>query len=477
MRFLLGRIVANALAKAMESACRFPVGAVAAEGVLGSATTHAHGGTTVPASLLAIWRIRARSCELPAPEVRAAAPSRTNPAGGAPPPRRAARAARAPPGDRRAHLGQGCRAGHRQRAEHRDPQDSPCPAGRPGARAIRRDGPGQGVSIHRCRHVDGPARGRKAARRLVARSPAPRRPTASIASPDAQIPEQLVERTPAVTTALEGERKHVTVLFAHLEGVTGLLADRDPEEARTLLDPVLESHDGGRPPLRGHREPGDGRRHHGPLRCPARPRGSRRSGVLRGAADAGAADAARGGRPPARGRPHPRPRRPRLRRGGRPRHRLGPASALHGGRSDGPPRGAHGAARCPGIGRWPPPTRCGSPRVRARQAARVTRRERCRPAGGRLRGDGEGRGALAAPGGRRARLLPVRGPRRRARAAPPRVGAGPAGPGAGGGHRRRARRGQVAPRPRADALRSRRRAGSCWKHARCRTARPPATCP
>jgi hypothetical protein len=40
----------------------------------------------------------------------------------------------------------------------------------------------------------------------------------SIASPDAQIPEPLVETTPVVTTALEGERKHVTVLFAHLDG-------------------------------------------------------------------------------------------------------------------------------------------------------------------------------------------------------------------------------------------------------------------
>jgi class 3 adenylate cyclase/DNA-binding winged helix-turn-helix (wHTH) protein/tetratricopeptide (TPR) repeat protein len=62
----------------------------------------------------------------------------------------------------------------------------------------------------------------------------------SIASPDSHIPEHLVEEAPVFKTALEGERKHVTVLFAHLEGVTGLVADRDPEEARKLLDPVLE---------------------------------------------------------------------------------------------------------------------------------------------------------------------------------------------------------------------------------------------
>jgi class 3 adenylate cyclase len=39
---------------------------------------------------------------------------------------------------------------------------------------------------------------------------------------------------------LEGERKQVTVLFADLKGSMEVLADRDPEEARHLLDPVLE---------------------------------------------------------------------------------------------------------------------------------------------------------------------------------------------------------------------------------------------
>ena len=41
-------------------------------------------------------------------------------------------------------------------------------------------------------------------------------------------------------SVLEGERKQVTVLFADLKGSMELLADRDPEEARQLLDPVLE---------------------------------------------------------------------------------------------------------------------------------------------------------------------------------------------------------------------------------------------
>ncbi len=38
----------------------------------------------------------------------------------------------------------------------------------------------------------------------------------------------------------DSERKQVTVLFADLKGSMELLADRDPEEAQNLLDPVLE---------------------------------------------------------------------------------------------------------------------------------------------------------------------------------------------------------------------------------------------
>jgi class 3 adenylate cyclase/tetratricopeptide (TPR) repeat protein len=47
-------------------------------------------------------------------------------------------------------------------------------------------------------------------------------------------------RLAAVAAAREGERKQVTVLFADLKGSLELLADRDPEDARRLLDPVLE---------------------------------------------------------------------------------------------------------------------------------------------------------------------------------------------------------------------------------------------
>jgi len=59
-------------------------------------------------------------------------------------------------------------------------------------------------------------------------------------SPERYTPKHLAERILTSKAALEGERKQVTVLFADLKGSMELLADRDPEEARKLLDPVLE---------------------------------------------------------------------------------------------------------------------------------------------------------------------------------------------------------------------------------------------
>jgi class 3 adenylate cyclase len=59
-------------------------------------------------------------------------------------------------------------------------------------------------------------------------------------SPESYTPKHLAEMILTSKSALEGERKQVTVLFADLKGSMELLADRDPEEARKLLDPVLE---------------------------------------------------------------------------------------------------------------------------------------------------------------------------------------------------------------------------------------------
>ena len=65
-------------------------------------------------------------------------------------------------------------------------------------------------------------------------------PSEKFAAPGSYTPKHLAERILTSKGALEGERKQVTVLFADLKGSMELLADRDPEEARTLPDAVLE---------------------------------------------------------------------------------------------------------------------------------------------------------------------------------------------------------------------------------------------
>ena len=58
--------------------------------------------------------------------------------------------------------------------------------------------------------------------------------------PVAYTPEHLATRILTSKGALEGERKKITVLFADTKASMELLVDRDPEDARKLLDRVLE---------------------------------------------------------------------------------------------------------------------------------------------------------------------------------------------------------------------------------------------
>ena len=71
-------------------------------------------------------------------------------------------------------------------------------------------------------------------------APVPTLQPAAAPAPLTYTPPYLAEKILTSRSALEGERKQVTVLFADLKGSMELLADRDPEEARQLLDPVLE---------------------------------------------------------------------------------------------------------------------------------------------------------------------------------------------------------------------------------------------
>ena len=83
------------------------------------------------------------------------------------------------------------------------------------------------------------------------------------------------------------------------QGLDG--AARRPRSRGGAQDPRpgARAHDGSRPPLRGHRQSGDGRRDHGAVRRAPGARGPRGARLLRGAADAGGGQALRRGRTPA----------------------------------------------------------------------------------------------------------------------------------------------------------------------------------
>ena len=59
-------------------------------------------------------------------------------------------------------------------------------------------------------------------------------PSTDSASNIRVTPEQ-----PDASTAIQGERKTVTALFADIKGSTELMRDLDPEEARAIIDPAL----------------------------------------------------------------------------------------------------------------------------------------------------------------------------------------------------------------------------------------------
>src|SRR5215470_3530372 len=107
----------------------------------------------------------------------------------------------------------------------------------PRARFCMKCGAGLTLSCVRCKtELPAGAAFCFACGQAVATAPGGQRFTA----PDAYTPRHLAEKIMTSRGALEGERKQVTVLFADLKGSMELLADRDPEEARKLLDPMLE---------------------------------------------------------------------------------------------------------------------------------------------------------------------------------------------------------------------------------------------
>ena len=280
-----------------------------------------------------------------------------------------------------------------------------------------------------------------------------------VASPESYTPKHLAEKILTSKAALEGERKQVTVLFADLKGSMELLADRDPEEARKLLDPVLEHMMEAVHRYEGtvNQVMGDGimalfgaplaHEDHAVRACYAALR--MQESVKRYAEGV------------------------RREHGVTIRIRVGLNSGevvvraigsdLHMDytrrRPDHPSRRAHGAT---GRSRRDPP----DPRdPRARRGLRAGDLARAhggegpgRPRRG-VRADRGQRRALTTSSGGHPRALALRGSGRRDRAAPPRGRACAAGARPGGRHRGGARRGEVAPHLRADPLPSSSRAG------------------
>jgi class 3 adenylate cyclase len=76
--------------------------------------------------------------------------------------------------------------------------------------------------------------------------PASAPPSTSAPAADAEpaplsyTPDYLAEKILASRSALEGERKQVTVLFADIKDSTELIKDLDPEATQQLLDPTLQ---------------------------------------------------------------------------------------------------------------------------------------------------------------------------------------------------------------------------------------------
>jgi class 3 adenylate cyclase len=58
--------------------------------------------------------------------------------------------------------------------------------------------------------------------------------------PLSYTPKHLAEKILTSRSALEGERKTITALFADIKGSMELLEDLDPEEARRVIDPALQ---------------------------------------------------------------------------------------------------------------------------------------------------------------------------------------------------------------------------------------------
>jgi len=90
-----------------------------------------------------------------------------------------------------------------------------------------------------CRHVN-PPRSRFCNGCAAALVSAPRTPQPRFSSPQAYTPPHLAEKILTSRSALEGERKQVTVLFADVVGFSTLSERLDPEAVHSIMDGCFE---------------------------------------------------------------------------------------------------------------------------------------------------------------------------------------------------------------------------------------------
>src|SRR5437762_9972247 len=74
---------------------------------------------------------------------------------------------------------------------------------------------------------------------LEAAGAGPRTPAPSASAQVAYTPKHLADKILKARSAIEGERRQVTVLFADLAGFSALAETRDPEEVHTIVDRCL----------------------------------------------------------------------------------------------------------------------------------------------------------------------------------------------------------------------------------------------
>ena len=164
-------------------------------------------------------------------------------------------------------------------------------------------------------------------------------------NPRSYTPKHLADKILQSKSALEGERKQVTVLFADVKGSMELAEQIDPEAWHAVLERFFQILTEGVHRFEGTVNQYTGRWDHGAVRCADRARGPRAAGLLRGAAPARHSARARPGAAP-RVRPGlPDARRPQLGRCDRRQDRRRPAHGLHRTGSHRGPGAAHGAAR------------------------------------------------------------------------------------------------------------------------------------